>query len=56
MSIGAAIGLGMASYQLALQQQACFNQLQGLYGIGQSQLCGIRNYKTEFDNSFDEMR
>jgi len=55
--LGAGIGLGIASYQLALQQQAAFNQLN-MQSIGQAMLTGRgqRGYKSDFDVSLDEMK
>ncbi len=65
MSSGAAIGLGMAAYNLALQQQACFNQLQSLQSIGNccSSAFGQQNFQTigaaahrnKFDDNFHQM-
>ena len=58
MSIGAAIGLGIGSYQLALQQQSAFNQRHNLQSIGQAMSLGngYRSYKSDFDASLDEMK
>jgi hypothetical protein len=54
--MGGAIGFGMASYQLALQQQAAFNELYTMQSIGALQPQSYYNSQAGFDVKFQEMK